>query len=118
LKTVRAASSRLTGAACRIAELVDRALDPRGWQLEPEAERLEHVRRARGRRDGAVAVLGHARARRRRYERGRGRDVDRPRSVAASAGRVDQVIALRPHFQHVRPHRLGAPRDLVGRLAL
>jgi hypothetical protein len=31
------------------AELVDRALDPRGRQLELEPERLEHVGRPRGR---------------------------------------------------------------------
>ena len=100
------------------AELVDRALDARGRQLEPEAERLQDVRRARGRRDRAVAVLGHACARGGRDQRRGCRDVDRARSVAAGAGRVDEVLARRPDLEHVRAHRLRAAGDLLDRLAL
>ncbi len=76
------------------AELVDRALDPLRRELELEAERLEHVGRAGGRRDRAVAVLRHPGAGRRGEERGRGRDVERPRAVAARARRVDEIVAL------------------------
>ena len=100
------------------AELVDRLLDPLRRQLEPEAERLEHVRRAGLRRRRAVAVLRDRRTRRRRHERGRGRDVVRVRAVAARADDVDDVGALRRDAENVLAHRLGAPGDLVGRLAL
>src|SRR5213079_1026371 len=46
------------------------------------------------------------------------RDVDRAAPVAAGAGRVDEVVALRPHRKDVRAHRLGAAGDLVRGLAL
>ena len=92
------------------AELVDRLLDPLGRHRQLEAERLEHVGGARRRRRGAVAVLRHAGARGGRDERGGGRDVPRVRAVAAGAGRVDEVVALRVHAQHVLAHRLGAAR--------
>ncbi len=100
------------------AELVDRLRDPLRGLLEAEAELLEHVRRAGRRRDGAIAVLRDAGPGRRRHDRGRRRDVERAGAVAAGAGGVDQVVALRPHGQDVLPHRLGAAGDLVGRLAL
>ena len=100
------------------AELVDRALDPLRRQLEREAERLEHVRRARRRGGGAVSVLRDRRARRCRHERRRGRDVERVRAVAARADHVDEVVALRPDGEDVLAHRLGTARDLVRGLAL
>ena len=100
------------------AELVDRALDPLRRQLEPEAERLEHVCRARGGGDRAVAVLRDGRAGCRGEERRGGRDVDRALPVAARPGRVDQVISLGSHGQDVGAHRLGAAGDLVRGLAL
>src|SRR5436305_14807374 len=100
------------------AELVDRALDPRGLELEPEAERLEHVGRARRRRRRAVAVLRDAGARAGRDERRRRRDVVRVRAVAAGADDVDEIVALRPHVEHVLAHRLRAAGDLVRGLAL
>ena len=100
------------------AELVDRARDPLGRLLEREAERLEHVGGAGGRRHGAVAVLRDPRAGRRRHDRRRRRDVERVRAVAARPGRVDEVVALRPHRQDVLAHRLRAAGDLVRRLAL
>ena len=77
------------------AELVDRALDPLGGQLEVEPERLEDVRRARGRGDRAVAVLRDPGAGGRGDERGRGRDVERAGAVAARARGVDEVLPLR-----------------------
>ena len=40
------------------------------------------------------------------------------RAVAAGPGGVDEVVALRPHGEHVLAHRLGAAGDLVGGLAL
>ena len=100
------------------AELVDRARDQLGRELEIEAERLEDVGRAGGGRDRPVAVLRHARAGGRGDERSGGRDVERPGAVAAGSGRVDEVAPLRLDDEHVLPHRLGAARDLVGRLAL
>ena len=100
------------------AELVDRLRDPVGRQLEREAERLEHVGRARGRRHGAVAVLRDPGAGGGRHQRGCGRDVERPSAVAAGPGGVDEVVPLRAHRQHVGSHRLGAARDLLRRLAL
>ena len=99
-------------------ERVDRLLDPRRWELELEAERLEHVGRAGGRRDRPVAVLRHPGTGRRGEQRGRGRDVERPRPVAACARRVDEVCALRVHGENVASHRLGTAGDLVRRLAL
>src|SRR5207244_4471287 len=39
-------------------------------------------------------------------------------AVAAGSGGVDEVLALRPHRQHVIAHRLRAARDLVRRLSL
>ncbi len=100
------------------AELVDRPLDLLRGQLELEAERLEHVRRAGLRRRGAVAVLRDRRSRRRRDEGRRGRDVVRVRAVAAGADDIDDVGALRVDAEDVLAHRLGAARDLVRRLAL
>src|SRR5204863_1937387 len=86
--------------------------------LEREAERLEHVGRAAGRGDGAVAVLRNGGPGRRGDERRCGGDIDRVRAVTAGTGRVDQVVALRPHREHVRAHRLRAARDLGGGFAL
>ena len=99
-------------------ELVDRLRDPLRRLLELEAERFEHVRRSGRRGDGAVPVLGDARAGRRGDDRSRGRDVDRAGAVAARARRVDEVVALRMHRQHVVAHRLRAAGDLVRGLAL
>ena len=100
------------------AELVDRARDPLGRQLEREAERLEHVGRAGGGRDRAVAVLRDPGAGRCGHDRRCRRDVDRARPVAARPGGVDEIVALRPYDEDVLAHRLGAAGDLVGRLAL
>ena len=100
------------------AELVDRLLDL-GWrQVEPEAERLEHVRGPRRRGHGAVSVLRHARSGRRGDQRSRGRDVERPRTVAARTGRVHEVFAARPNREHVLAHGFGTPCDLLRALSL
>jgi hypothetical protein len=99
-------------------ELVDGARDPLRRQLQPEAERLEHVRRPRGGRDGAVPVLGNAGAGRGGDQAGRRRDVERVCAVAPRPGGVYEVVTLRPHGDHVLTHRLGTAGDLVSRLAL
>ena len=96
---------------------IERAIRSGGCSKR-EAERLEHVGGAGGRRHGPVPVLGNARAGRRRHDRGRRRDVERVRAVAARPGRVDEVVPLRPHRQDVLAHRLRATGDLVRRLAL
>ncbi len=100
------------------AELVDRLGDAVGLELEPEAQRLEHVGRARGGGDGAVPVLRDARPRCCRHDRGGGRDVQRAAAVAAGAGRIDEVAPLRVDGDDVLAHCLGATGDLVGGLAL
>ncbi len=100
------------------AELVDRALDPLGLELEPEAERLEHVGGTRRGRCRTVAVLRDAGAGAGRDECRGGRDVVRVRAVAPGADDVDEICALRVDREHMLSHRLGAARDLVGRLAL
>src|SRR6185312_4917353 len=100
------------------AELVDRTRDSLGLLLESETEGLEHVCRAAGGGDGAVAVLGDRGAGCCCDESSRGRDVDRVGAVAAGTGRVDKVVTPWPDRQDVLAHRLGAPGDLVGRLAL
>ncbi len=51
-------------------------------------------------------------------EGGGGGDVDRVRTVAARAGRVDQVVTLWLDGQDVGAHRLGAASDLRGRFPL
>ena len=99
-------------------ELVDRAGNRLGGELEIEAELLEHIRGARRRRHGAIAVLGDSGARRCRDERCRGRDVERPAAVAPGAGGVDEVVALGVHRDHVVAHRLCGAGDLVRRLTL
>ena len=63
-------------------------------------------------------MLRDARAGGRRDERRRRRDVERPCAVAAGPGRVDEVVAPRPHRENVLAHGLGAPGDLVRALAL
>ncbi len=85
------------------ADLLDAARDGVGREVDPHAERLEHVGRAgqAGRR--AVAVLGHRAARARGDQRGGRRDVERL-AAAARAGGVDQVVAARGH----RARRSGA----------
>ncbi len=100
------------------AELVDRARDPVGLLLEPKAERLEHVGRAGRRRYGPVAVLRDPGSRRRGDERSRSGDIECARAVAAGAGSVDEVFALRPYGEHVGAHGLGAAGNLVRGLAL
>ncbi len=101
------------------AELVDRPRDLLGRELELEPERLEHVgAMPESDETDAVAVFRDARAGGGRDERRRGRDVERLAAVAARAGGIDEIVALRAHGDHVCAHRLGGARDLVGRLAL
>ena len=97
---------------------LDRLGDPLGRLIEDEAERLEDVGGARRRADGAVAVLGDCRAGRGCDDRRRGGDVERLRRIAAGPDHVDEIGPGHVHRGHVRPHRLGAARDLVRRLAL
>ena len=121
-----------TGAACFIAgwwsrreheaeaELVDRLGDPLGLELEPEAERLEHVGRAPMPSEtarlpcfatpapAAAATIAAA------VEM-----LNVPRAVAAGAGRIDEVVPLPACDRDgVLAHRLGAAGDLVDGLAL
>jgi hypothetical protein len=85
--------------------------------VEPCAERLEHVGRAgqAGRR--AIAVLGDRASRARGDDRGRRRDVERP-PPPARAGGVEQVVAAGVDRRGHLAHRPRQARDLVGGLPL
>ena len=63
-----------------------------GVEVDPRAERLEHVGRARQAGRRAVAVLGDRAARAGGDQRRGGRDVEGP-AAAAGAGGVEQVLA-------------------------
>ena len=100
------------------AELVDRPFDPFRRQLELEAERFEHVRRAGLRRRGAVAVFRDRGSCGSSDERRSGGDVVRVRAVPARTDDVDDVGPLRPDVEDVLAHRLRAAGDLVRCLSL
>ena len=100
------------------AERVDRQGDPLRRLLEREAKRLEDVGRSGDRADRTVPVLRDSRPRRGSDDRGRCRDVERPPAVAARPDDVHDVVARRPHLQHVSTHRLRAAGDLVRSLSL
>ena len=100
------------------ADLVDAGGDVGRSEIDPHAERLEHVGRPAPRRHGPVAVLGDHGARGRSDQRRRRRDVERVGAVAAGAAGVDQVGVRGRRRRHVGAHRPGAAGDLVGRLAL
>ena len=100
------------------AEGVDRLGDPLRRLLEREPERLEHVRGPRDRADRTVPVLRDGGAGRGGDDRSGRRDVERARAVSPRADDVDDVLARGPNGKDVGAHRLGAPGDLVGRLAL
>ncbi len=71
----------------REAQLRHRASGRGRVVVDPDAKRVEHVRRARSRGDRAVAVLGH-RHPQRGHDQGRRRgDVEGPGAVAAGAAR-------------------------------
>ena len=76
-----------------------------GLQVDPRAERLEHVGRARQAGGRAVAVLGHRAAGAGGDQRRGGRDVERA-APAAGAGGVEQVArAPRVDRRGERAHR-------------
>ena len=130
LKIVRTASSLRTGTTKRVAPWwaganmkpkptsLDAARDGLGREVDPHAERLEHVGRARqpGRR--AVAVLGDRAAGAGGDQRRGRRDVER-RPPAAGARGVEQVVAAgrRPASASARIVARQAG-ELVDRLAL
>ncbi len=99
------------------ARLVDAAGDLVGAEVDPHAERLEHVGRARQAGGGAVAVLGHRATGPGGDQRRRGGDVE-GRPPAARAGGVDQIVAAGPHRRRQPPHRGREADQLVDRLAL
>src|SRR5690242_6628011 len=75
------------------ARLIDAAADGLRRQVEADAERFEHVRRAALARDRPVSVLGYSDARRGDDERDRCRDVERLENVAARPAGVHERIA-------------------------
>ena len=98
--------------------LGERAGGQRGRDVDLRAERLEHVGRARRRRDRAVAVLRDRQASRRAHERRGRRDIERARAITAGAARVcDERGRARERHRGVAQRRRCA-RDLLDRLAL
>ena len=75
-----------------------------GRQVDRDPERLQHVRRAAGRRRGPVAVLDHGHAGRRDDDGGHRRDVDGARLVAPGADDVHRGPGHR-HPARVPQHR-------------
>ena len=87
-----------------------------GVMVDPDAERVEHIGRARSRRHRAVAMLGHGDPRGRDHEcRGR-RDVERPAVVAAGPAGVDGAVRRRDRHDPLA-HRGREPGELVDGLA-
>ncbi len=72
------------------AGLVQHRPCPCRVELDPRAQRFEHVGRSALARYRAIAMLGDLEARRRRDEARRGRDVDRPRPVSARPAAVGE----------------------------
>jgi hypothetical protein len=99
------------------AELVDARADVLRAQIDPHAERLEHVGRARAAGRGAVAVLGHRAPRAGGDQGGGGRDVE-GRPPAARAGGVDELVAGGRDVRRERAHRAREAGDLLDGLAL
>ena len=129
LKVVPMPSSRRGTAACRSAGWKAAAKQnvmpassatcghPVGGQVEPDAERLEHVGGAGLRGGRPVAVLDDRRAGAGGHDRGHRGDVDRHRPVAAGADHVEQPARDRDR-RACGVHRVDQARDLVDRLAL
>lgn len=99
------------------ADLLDAAGDRLGRQVDPGAQRLQHVGGAGEAGGGAVAVLGDGAA-------GTGRDQRRGRgdveglSAAARADDVEQVVASDLDVGREGAHRAGQAGQLVDRLPL
>ena len=88
------------------------AADLLGRDVDLDAERRQHVGRARARRQRAIAVLGDGHAGAGDDEGGAGRDVDRAGAVAAGADHVDGVGGSLD-AQHLGAHRRHRAGDLV-----
>src|SRR6185437_10343321 len=86
-------------------------------EIEPRAERFQHIGRTALRREGTVAVLDHRQAARRRDNAGGGGYVDRPRKVAAGASAVGEHIARGREGPRRVAQRFGRSDQLFGRLA-
>ena len=101
----------------RDADLAGQFGHPRRRQVEPDAERLQHVGRAGGRRRGPVAVLDDPVPGAGDDDGGHGGDVDGVTAVTAGADDVDAGARdLDP--DRVLQHRVDQPGELVDRLAL
>ena len=95
---------------------LDRARDRVRLARDIDAERGEHVGRARARGDRPVAVLGHGHAGAGNHESGAGGDIVRALAVAARAASIDGAFR-RAYFQRARPERAGGAGDFFHRLA-
>ena len=85
-------------------------------ELDLDAERTQHVRRARARGERAVAVLGDRNAGARHDEGRAGRDVVGARRIAAGADHVDRVGG-RGDAQHLLAHGGDRAGDFLDGLA-
>ncbi len=103
------------------AVLTQRARGLLGRKIDGDAERLQHVRAAGLRGDGAIAVLGDGDARGGAENRGGGGDVERVQSVAAGAAHIEDLAGARGVIErHGHGHcaqRVGEGGDLLRRLA-
>ena len=94
------------------AGLAHAALDRLGRNADLDAERRQHVRRARFRRRRAVAVLGDRHAAGRDDQRGERRDIVGAGAVAAGAHDVDGAVGRRD-AQHLGAHRGNRAGDFL-----
>ncbi len=99
------------------AGLRNAARDGLRAKVDPRAEGLEQVGRARAAGGRAVAVLGDRATGAGRDEGGGGRDVEGA-APAARAGRVEQIGAVRRDMGRQVAHRHRQARQLIDRLAL
>ena len=76
------------------ADLVYALADLFRGQVEVDAERFQHIRRAAGRRHRAPAVLGDPRTRRGGDQRAGGGDIEGVRGIAAGAAGIHQMGAV------------------------
>ncbi len=93
------------------ADLADQALDLGHGEVQTDAERLEHVGRARARGRGAVAVLDDGAAGRGDHDRGHRGDVHSLREVAPGADDVDRM-PLHRDGTGMGDHRIGQGLEL------
>jgi hypothetical protein len=90
----------------------ERPFDSGRRRRDPHAQGFVDVGAARLARRRPIAVFGDGDAARRDHQRRTGRDVEGPRSIAAGAARVEQIVMARRQRHRVRAHRARQAHDL------